>query len=158
MSRALLAGMFGLGFVACSSVVAKESEDANRGRALDRTLSVGTLVEAKLQDSPPWRRKQPGETVRANVSANVQNAHRSVVIPAGCLVRLRIARRASASKSGEGHANVALQVTSVTVGGKVYPVSTTAELTQGVGRTSQDTVVPSGTILFVLPEGLTVER
>jgi len=151
--------MFGLGLVACSSVVASEGEHANRNRALDRTLSVGTLVEAKLQDSPPWRRTKPGETVRANVSANVQNAHRSVVIPAGCLVRLRIARRASPSKGrDEGDASVALRVTSVTVGGKVYPVSTTAELTQVVGRPSHDTVVPSGTILFVLPEGLTVER
>jgi hypothetical protein len=160
MSRALLTGIFGLGLVACSSVVAREPERADGSRALDRTLTVGTLVEAKIQESAPWRRKQAGETVRATVSANVKNAQRVVVIPAGCLVGLRIGRRASAAKNGDaGDANVALDVTSVTVGGKMYPLRTTAELTPGVvGRMSRDTVVPSGTILFVLPEGLTVER
>jgi hypothetical protein len=159
MPRAVLAVMFGLGLVACSRIVAREPEHANGSRALDRTLTVGTLVEAKLQASPPWRRKKPGETLRATVSANVKNARGWVVIPGGCVVGLRIARRSSATKNGEaGDANVALDVTSVTVEGQVYPLSTTAEFAPAVvGRMSRDTLARSGTILFVLPEGLTVE-
>jgi len=63
------------------------------------------LVEATLQDSPPRRRKKPGETVRDYV----ESTHRLVVIPAGWLVGLRIARRVSAAKNGDAHLNPALK-------------------------------------------------
>ena len=139
MSRMLLAGMLWLGLEACSSAAAREPvrRDADRrplaDRALDRTLVAGTLIQATIHSS---RRDTPGATLTATVSADVTNAHRSVVIPAGCLVRLRIARRGAATL---------LDVTSVTVGGQVYPVSATA--------------VARGTrILFVLPEGFTAAR
>jgi hypothetical protein len=100
---------------------------------MDRTLVAGTLIQATIHGA---RRDTPGATLTATVSADVTNAHRSVVIPAGCLVRLSIARRGPA---------MVLEVTSVRVEGQVYPVSATA--------------VASGTrILFVLPEGFTAAR
>src|SRR5690348_6048797 len=96
MSRSLLAGMLGLALVACSTAAAREPEHrvADRwpfgNRALDRTLVVGTLIEATIESSLSWRRTKPGDTLTATVSADVRNAHRWVVIPAGCPVRLRI--------------------------------------------------------------------
>jgi hypothetical protein len=127
--------MLGLGLMACSGAAAREP-DADRwqlgNRALDRTLVVGTLIEATIHGS--------GEALTATVSTDVRNASGWVVIPAGCPVGLRIAGRGL------------LDVTSVTVWGQVYPVSATVEVTRVA-------VVPPGTrILFVLPEGLTVER
>jgi hypothetical protein len=135
----LLAGMLWLGLGACSSAAAREPvrRDADRwplaDRALDRTLVAGTLIQATIRNS---RRDTPGATLTATVSADVTNAHRSVVIPAGCPVRLRVAHRGPATL---------LEVTAVTVEGQVYPVSATA--------------VARGTrILFVLPEGFTAAR
>jgi hypothetical protein len=147
MSRMLLAGMLWLGLGACSSAAARELDhgDAHRrlfaDRALDRTLVAGTLIQATIHSSL-LRRNTPGATLTAAVSADVTNAHRSVVIPAGCLVGLRVARRGPTTQ---------LDVTSVTVGGRVYPVSATIEV--------MPVAVSRGTrILFVLPEGFTAAR
>jgi hypothetical protein len=129
--------------MACSPIAAREPErDAGKGklgdRALDRTLVVGTLIEATIQGPPSWRPNKRGETLTATVSADVRNARRWVVIPARSPVGLRIA---------EG--GVALSVISVTVSGQVYPVTATVK----------DMVAAPGTrIRFVLPEGLTVAR
>jgi hypothetical protein len=157
MSRALLAGMLGLGVAACSSAAAREPEHraADRwplgNRALDRTLVAGTLIEVTIHRSLSWRRNKPGETLTATVSADVRNAHRWVVIPAGCPVGLRIAPWGPATNKSQADAKMLLDVTSVTVWGQVYPVSATVELTPVA-------VTPGTRILFVLPEGLTVER
>ncbi len=121
---------------------------------------MGTLIEATIHSSLSWRRNRPGETLTATVSADVRNAHRWVVIPAGCPVGLRIALRGPAADKTRADAKIALDVTSVTVWGQVYPVRATVELTPvAVRRASREVVVAPGTrILFVLAEGLTVER
>ena|SRR4029077_1450167 len=134
--RTLLEGMLGLGLMACAGAAAGEPERADHwqlgNRALDRTLVVGTLIEATIHGS--------GEALTATVSMDVRNANGWVVIPAGCPVGLKIASPGL------------LEVTSVKVWGQIYPVSATVELPSVA-------IVPSGTrILFVLSEGLTVER
>jgi hypothetical protein len=145
MSRTLLAGMLGLGLLACASAGAREPDhrDADRrplgSRAVDRTLVAGTLIEATIHSARSRRREIPGGTVPATVSADARNAHGWVVNPAGCLVGLRIARR---------RPKMLLDVTSVTVRGQVYPVSATIEAVP-VG------LAPGARILFVLPEGFT---
>ncbi|HXI65054.1 MAG TPA: hypothetical protein VNH14_11155 [Gemmatimonadales bacterium] len=155
MSRMLLAGMIGLGLTACSGALAGEPEHAERWqlghRALDRTLVVGTLIEATIQ---------PGAPLTATVSADVKNAHRWVVIPAGCPVGVKIALLGLAADKSQADAKMLLDVTSVTVWGQVYPVSATVEVTPTAVRgVIREVVVAPGTrILFVLPEGLTVER
>jgi hypothetical protein len=161
----LLAGMIGLGLAACSGAIAGEPERADRwqlgNRALDRTLVVGTLIEATIHDSLSARRNKPGEALTATVSTDVRNAHRWVVIPAGCPVGLRIALLGPAANKSRADAKLLLDVTSVTVWGQMYPVSATVELTPvAVRRASREAVVvaPGTRILFVLPEGLTVER
>ena len=151
----LLAGMIGLGLTACSGALAGEPEHAERWqlghRALDRTLVVGTLIEATIQ---------PGAPLTATVSADVKNAHRWVVIPAGCPVGVKIALLGLAADKSQADAKMLLDVTSVTVWGQVYPVSATVEVTpMAVRGVVREVVVAPGTrILFVLPEGLTVER
>src|SRR4029077_6219616 len=88
-------------------------------RALDRTLVVGTLIEATIQ---------PGAPLTATVSADVKNAHRWVVIPAGCPVGVRIALLGPATNKSQADANMLLlDVTSVTVWGQGNPVSRRVE-------------------------------
>jgi hypothetical protein len=144
MPRTWLVGMLGLGVLACAGAAAGEPERADRwqlgNRALERTLVVGTLVEATIRSS--------GDTLTATVSTDVRNAQLWVVIPAGCPVGLRIALPSPAAQG----AKMPLEVTSVTVWGQVYPVNATVELTPLA------VVQPGTRILFVLPEGLTVER
>jgi hypothetical protein len=167
MARTLLAGALALGLVACSSAAAREPDrrDADRlslgNRALDRTLVVGTLIEATMPSSLRGRRHKPGEALTATVSADVMNAQRWVVIPAGSPVGLRIARWGPATNNGQADATLLLDVTSVTVWGRKNPVSATVELTpvtvRGTSR-GGGAVAPGTRILFVLREGLTVER
>jgi hypothetical protein len=155
MLRTLLVGMVGLGLVACSSAAARVPEylDVDRwppgNRALDRTLVVGTLIGARIHRS--LRRDTPGEPLKATVSADVRNAHRWVVIPAGSAVELRITQWRP----------MLLDVTSVTVRGQVYPVSATIELSPMAvyPATGEAAAVTPGTpILFVLSEGFTAAR
>ena len=167
MSRTWLAGMLLLGLAACASAAAREPEhrDADRwplgNRALERTLVVGTLIEATIHSSPSGRGNKPGATLTAAVSGDVRNAHRWVVIPAGCPVGLRIALREPVANASQADAKMWLDVTSVTVWGRLYPVSATVEWTPvAVGGASREMMVvaPGTRILFVLREGLTVER
>jgi len=156
MWRTVPAGMIAFGLTACPGVIAGEPEHADRWqlghRALDRTLVVGTLIEATIQ---------PGAPLSATVSADVKNAHRWVVIPAGCPVGVSIPLLGPAAKKSQADAKMLLDVTSVTVWGQVYPVTTTVEVTPVAvrGLIHEVALVAPGTrILFVLPEGLTVER
>ncbi|HEX9705736.1 MAG TPA: hypothetical protein VGA20_10860 [Gemmatimonadales bacterium] len=155
MSKTVLAGLLVLGLVACSRVAAREpARDAGNGklgdRALDRTLVVGTLIEATIEDSRAGRRRPLGQTLAATVSADVKNAHRWVVIPVGSPVGLRIAHWGSATSESQAEARITLEVLSVTVRGRLYPVRATVE------PSGKGVVVAPGTrILFVLSEGFT---
>ena len=156
MSRTLLAGMLGLGLAACASAVAKEPahREADRqfgNRALERTVVVGTLVQATIQSALSRGRDKAGAMLAASVSADVRNARRWIVIPAGSPVGLTIKQWGT---------TLLLDVSSVTVWGQVYIVRATAELTPlPLPGTGGDVVVAPGTsIQFVLSEGLTVER
>ena len=140
MWRTWLAGVLTLGLLACSGAEASEPQLARAepwrpgDGTWDRTLVVGTLIEATTCN-------ELDGTLTAMVSGDVRNARRWVVIPARSPVGLRIVpgRRAV----------IALDITSVTVAGAVYPLTATIALTP---------LAPvSGTrILFVLRDGLTV--
>jgi hypothetical protein len=142
MWRTWLAGILTLGLVACSGAAASEPQLARAepwrpgDGTWDRTLAVGTLIEATTCN-------ELDGTLTAMVSGDVRNARRWVVIPARSPVGLRIVpgRRAV----------IALDITSVTIEGAVYPLTATIALTP---------LVPvSGTrILFVLRDGITVAR
>jgi hypothetical protein len=165
-SRVLFTRILGLGLMACATADAREPEHGNADRwpygerAVDRTLVAGTLVGATIESSLLRRRNNPGDTLTATVSTDVRNAHHWVVIPAGCPIGLRIAVAGPAAQKSHADAKLRLEVTSVTVWGQVYRVGATADLTpQTLRGASREAVVPSRTrFLFVLPEGLTVER
>ena len=154
MSRTVLAEMLVLGLMACSSVAARELDD----RAVDRTLVAGTLIEATIERPSSWRRNPLGETLAATVNADVTNARRSVVIPVGSPVGLRIAHWRPATSKSQADARITLEVFSVTVGRRWYPVRATVELTPvPVRQPSGEVVVVAARtrILFVLSEGFT---
>ncbi len=140
MSKTLLAGMLVLGLVACSPASAKD-EAARTARAVSnrpaqRTLVSGTRVEARIQDSLSSRHNKAGETLRATVSADVKDAYGQVAIPAGSTVGLRIAQLEPATNKSQADGKIALDVTSMTVRGQTYQVSSTVNSVphQLVGR------------------------
>jgi hypothetical protein len=180
MWRTLLTGLLTLGLITCTPAAAKDKTDAERSLAklpAQRTLGAGTLIQGTTQDSLFSSRNKAGETLTALVSGDVKDASGQVVIPAGSRVALRIARLESATNKPRTGGHLALDVTSLTVRDREYPVSIRLESTphglQGRGVTasdmgrvgggtaihwaSHDVVVPRGTlILFVLPQPLTV--
>jgi hypothetical protein len=127
MSKTLLAGILVLGLVACSAASGKE-EAGSTARAVStrpaqRTLVSGTSIEARLQDSLSSRRNKAGETLRATVSADAKDAYGQVAIPAGSTVGLRIAQLEPATNKSQADGKIALEVTSVTVRGQTYQLS-----------------------------------
>jgi hypothetical protein len=180
MWRIVLTGLLALVLLACTPAAANERPDAQRllaAQPTQRTLSAGTLIQGTTQDSLFSRSNQVGETHTALVSGDVKDATGQVVIPAGSRVALRIARLAPAANKALNDGQLALDVTSLTVQDREYPVSVRLESTphglQGRGVTvrdmrrvgsgtalrwvSRDLVVPRGTlILFVLAQPLTV--
>lgn len=151
MSRALLAGILALGLAACLPPAVKQQW----------TLVGGTLFEARLRDSLAWRDKNSTETLTATVTENVTNARGQVVIPAGSIVVLRIAQYGVVRRRADQ--KYSLNVSSVTVRGRVYPVNvkvdpvTTVVMARAISRTNRDVVVMPGTlIMFSLPLPLTI--
>jgi hypothetical protein len=180
MWRTLLTGLLTLGLLTCSPASANERPNAERlltKQPTQRTLVAGTLIQGTTQDSLFSRRNQVGETLTALVAGDVKDATSQVVIPAGSRVALRIVQLAPAANQTLNDGQLALEVTSLNVQDREYPVSIRLESTphglQGRGVTardmdrvgggtairwvSRDLVVPRGTlILFVLAQPLTV--
>ena len=145
MSKTLLAGMLVLGLAACSSASAKEeaAKLAAAGRVssqpaqpAQRTLGSGTTIEARIQDSLSSRHNKAGETLRATVSSDVKDASGHIAIPAGSTVGLRVAQLEPATNKSQADGKIQLIVTSVTVRGQTYQVSSTVNSVphQLVGR------------------------
>jgi len=132
MSKTLLARMLVLGLVACSPASGKEEASSTAravsNRPAQRTLVSGTLIDAKIQDSLSSRHNKAGETLRATVSADVKDAYGQVAIPAGSTVGLRIAQLEPATNKSQADGKIALEVTSVTVRGQTYHLSSKVNL------------------------------
>jgi len=140
MSKTLLATTLMLGLVACSPASAKD-EAASTTKAVStapaqRTLSSGTSVEATIQDALSSRNNKAGETLRATVSADVKDKYGQVAIPAGSPVQLRVAQLEAATNKSQADGKIALEVTSMTVRGQTYQISSTVNSVphQLVGR------------------------
>jgi hypothetical protein len=146
MSKTLLAGMLVLGLAACSSASAKDeaaklaAASAAAGRVssgpAQRTLASGTTIAARIQDSLSSRHNSAGETLRATVNSDVKDAYGGIAIPAGSTVGLRIAQLEPATNKSQADGKIQLIVTSVTVRGQTYQVSSTVNSVphQLVGR------------------------
>ena len=127
MSKTLLAGMLVFGIVACSPASAKNEAPGTAravgNRPAQRTLASGTSITASIQDSLSSRHNKAGETLRATVNADVRDPSGQVAIPAGSAVGLRVAELEAASNKSQADGKLALEVTSVTVHGQTYRVS-----------------------------------
>jgi hypothetical protein len=122
----LVVGLVVVGLAACSPASAKdEAGSAISSRPAQRTLVSGTRIEARLQDSLSSRHNKAGESLRATVSADVKDAYGGVAIPAGSTVGLRIAQLEPATNKSQADGKITLVVTSMTVRGQTYQVSST---------------------------------
>jgi hypothetical protein len=142
----LVVGLVLVGLAACSPASAKDeaaklaaaSAAASRvsSQPTQRTLRSGTTIEARIQDSLSSRHNQAGETLRATVSSDVKDANGGIAIPAGSTVGLRIAELQAATNKSQADGKITLVVTSMTVRGQTYQVSSTVNpvLHQLVGR------------------------
>jgi hypothetical protein len=130
MGTTLFTRLLVLGLLACSPAAANEKTDTDRSPAhqpTQQTLVAGTLILATTQDSLSSRRNRAGETLTALVSGDVEGAHGQVVIPAGSRVALRIVQLEPATNKSRQNGTIALDVTSLTVRGREYPVSIRVE-------------------------------
>lgn len=171
MPRTLFAGLLAFGLVACSG---SESKDAapNGGVASGttaipastaRTLAVGTIVEATIQEPISSSSNTTGEHVKAIVSRNVVDDSGRVVIPGGGAIVLTIAQLRPAKDSMAADGVIALDVTSMTVGDRTYEPSASVGLVthtlraRAATRADRDVIVTPGTPITIrLTQPLTI--
>lgn len=92
-----------------------------RSRTL--TLASSTAIEATTERTISSRTDKAGESFTASVSTDVKDSKGRVVIPAGSTVNLTITELQAANDKGKADGRITVSVTSVTVGGRTYPVS-----------------------------------
>jgi hypothetical protein len=123
-SKTWLAAVLVLGLAACSPASGKNADSGTAAaQPAHRTLGEGTRIEATTGDALSSRHNKAGETLAATVRADVKDGSGHVVIPAGSAVELRIVQLEPATNKSQEDGKIALDATSVTVGGQVYPVN-----------------------------------
>lgn len=133
MSRSLIAGLLAVGLLACGRAQGKDlagGSSATDGAAVAATrtpasLPGGTAVAATIQDAISSRTNTVGQHVNAIVSGDVTDDAGRVVIPSGSPLVLTITKLGPAMNSGQADGAIALDGTSVTVGGTVYDLAAT---------------------------------
>jgi type IV secretory pathway VirB10-like protein len=88
-------------------------------------VADGAAVGVTIQDAISSRTNTVGQHVNGVVSGDVMDAAGAVVIPSGSPVVLTIAVLGPAMNSGQKDGTIALQATSVTVGGTTYDLNAT---------------------------------
>jgi len=110
-------------------------------RPATQTLSVGTKLDMAANDTISSRTSKTGDTFTAHVVEPVKNAAGHVVIPAGALVNVRITD-VKPAPNPRTPGTLTLSITSVTVGGKTYPVEAAVDsietIHKGRGVTTGD--------------------
>ena len=91
------------------------------------SLDPGTTIHANLRESINSRRDKAGKTVTARVASDVTDERGHVVIPAGSTVEMTVTELEPARSKSQADGRLAVRVNSVTVNGRMYPVS--AEVT-----------------------------
>lgn len=106
------------------------------------TLPAGTVISASATDSINSRTNKVGETVSAQISEDVRDINGRVIIPAGSTARFTITALAPAENKNATHGTISLQLASLTVRGKDYPIggssTSVAHTLQGRGVTTGD--------------------
>lgn len=129
MTRTMLVGFAMMGLVACGMAKADPDKATTNGGgngnggAATRTLATGATIDVTMGETITSRSNVAGETVTTTVDADVKNASGRVVIPAGSILELTIAEITPARNKSQEDGTLVLQVTSVTVRDRSYPIS-----------------------------------
>jgi hypothetical protein len=106
------------------------------------TLPAGTAISATATDSITSQRNKVGETVSAQISEDVRDENGRVIIPAGSTARFTITALAPAENKNATRGTINLQLASITVRGKDYPIggssTSVAHTLRGRGVTTGD--------------------
>lgn len=134
-TRTILVGLTLIGFSACgmakgqtpemiaeAAAKAKATAAANAAPAT-RTLATGTTIDVTMGETISSRSNESGETVTTTVDTDVKDAAGRIVIPAGSILALTIAEITPAKNKSQEDGTLILQVTSVTVRDRSYPLS-----------------------------------
>jgi len=134
-TRTILTGLALIGFAACGMARGEEpaaNADADakakaassaKATAASYTLASGTAIEVTMGETITSRSNEAGETVTTTVDTDVKNAAGLIVIPAGSVLELTIAEITPARNKSQEDGTLILQVTSVKVRDRSYPVS-----------------------------------
>ena len=110
-----------------------------------RTIPSGTAIRVRTVDPIDIQSARPGAEFRGNVADAVTGPH-GVVIPRGAAVRLSVVSMKKSSRI-TGRDKIDLQIKSITLGGRNYPVTTTVVESKGAGkggRTLKSTGIGAG--------------
>lgn len=101
------------------------------------SLPAGAVVTARLNHQISSSTNKAGETVRATVGTAVRDGSGRVVIPAGSVVTLSIVKIHESENKSDNNGTLVLDVSSVEIGGRSYPLSGTVHATTSlVGRST----------------------
>jgi hypothetical protein len=105
-------------------------------------LPAGTAISATATDSITSQRNKVGETVTAQISEDVRDENGRVIIPAGSTARFTITALAPAENKNATRGTINLQLASLTVRGREYPIggssTSVAHTLRGRGVTTGD--------------------
>jgi hypothetical protein len=131
----MLVGLALIGFAACgmakgqtpemiaeAEAKAKATAAANAAPAT-RSLPAGTTIDVTMGEMITSRDNQAGEAVTTTVDSDIKDAAGRIVIPAGSVLELTIAEITPARNKSQEDGTLVLQVTSVMVRDRSYPVS-----------------------------------
>jgi hypothetical protein len=130
LSRAPVTGDQGLNDrPSTSSSVGASSAGARTpsGSAAGRTVALGTRIQAAVRDTISSRTNKAGDTFKATVSDDVNDANGRVAIPAGSTIDLSITDISSAHSKSPTAGKLVIKVNSIRVRGHDYPVTATVD-------------------------------
>jgi hypothetical protein len=91
--------------------------------ATPASLAAGTSLTAATTAEIRSQKNKVGDTVTAKIASDVKDRSGRVVIPAGSVVTLKVTAIKESENKSDSTGTLTLQPTSVTVGGKSYPIA-----------------------------------
>lgn len=91
--------------------------------ATPASLAAGTTLTAATTAEIRSQKNKVGDTVTAKIASDVKDRSGRVVIPAGSVVSLKVTAIKESENKSDTTGTLTLQPTSVTVGGKSYPIA-----------------------------------
>ena len=127
MRKLLIASSIIFAAVACGKGTpepkAASSSTVKADAAKAPSLASGTTISATTQRTISSKDDKAGAQFTATVSQDVPGSGGKVLIPAGSTLNLTVTDLQQASNQGDADGNITVQVNSVTVGSRTYPLS-----------------------------------